>query len=126
MLIKGFYSIFLLTLFISCAGNSIVIPEKDLQTLSAKKIFELGAERYMNYEYNEAIYYYSNIIVLYPDDTESRAWAKYEIGYVKYQQKNYQEALEYFNKVLSIKSPTAAPQILANQMKMKIEKLQTK
>jgi outer membrane protein assembly factor BamD (BamD/ComL family) len=107
----------------ACGGNSSIRPVSELKTLPAKKIFEFGAERYTASDYNNAVYYYSNIIALYPEDIDYQAMATYEIGFIYFRQKRYQEALDQFNKVENIKTSSTAPLILANQMIRKIEAL---
>jgi hypothetical protein len=92
--------------------------------MPSQKLLELGAEKYSNILYKDAIYYYSNIITLFPDDNEqdneSRAWAVYEIGYINFVQNKYNVADSFFDEVLKMKSTTKAPQFLASQMKDKI------
>ncbi len=110
--------------FTACSGSGNVLPENTLKTLTPKKILELAAEKYGNDLYNDAAYYYSNIIVLFPEDNdannESRAWATYELGYIKYQQGDYIGAVDLFEQVIRIKTQVTAPQLLAAQMREKI------
>lgn len=116
--------------FINGCGMKNVIPENQLQTMPPKKILELGATEYDLNNYKEAIYYYSNIIKMFPENNdannEARAWARYEIGYIKYQDKKYKEALAFFDEVLKTKSQSNAPQILASEMKDKINSIKKK
>lgn len=116
----------LIGMFLAGCGLK-VLPENELKGLNAQKILDLGAEKYSQYEYEEAVYYYNSIARLFPQDSEEvndqKAWAKYEIAYIRYQQNRFDEALQQFNDVLKIKSKSTAPRILAAQM---IEKLKAR
>jgi tetratricopeptide (TPR) repeat protein len=115
---------FLAALFLAGCGMK-VMPESELKNLNAQKILDLGAEKYSQYEYDEAIYYYSSIEKIFPADNDEvndqRAWAKYEIAYIRYQQKQYDESLQLFAEVLKTKSRSTAPRILASEMITKIK-----
>lgn len=108
----------LLFAFAGCAMN--VLPEAELKKLNPQKILDLAAEKYSNYDYEEAVYYYSSIGKLFPQDSDDvndqKAWAIYEIGYVRYQQGRTDEALKYFSDTLKTKSRSNAPRILAAEM----------
>lgn len=122
------FLVFPLILFVvlmtACSEHTKIVPESELKKLPSQKLLELGAEKYSNMQYKDAIYYYSNLITIFKDDNdqdnESRAWATYEIGYIYYVQDNYNVAEPLFDEVLKMKSPTKAPQFLASEMKDKI------
>jgi tetratricopeptide (TPR) repeat protein len=112
-------------LLAGCAGHMNVLPEKDLMGYPVKKVMEFGAENYSYYNYNEALYYYSEVDRIFtndtPENTDSRAWANYEIGFINYIQGKYDDADKYFDKVLTFKLLNQGPLILANEMKDKIK-----
>ena len=115
---------FSLSFLAACSERTKIVPESELKKLPSQKLLELGAEKYSNMQYKDAIYYYSNVINLFHDDNdqdnESRAWATYEIGYIYFLQNNYNVADPFFDEVLRMKSPTKAPQFLASEMKDRI------
>jgi outer membrane protein assembly factor BamD (BamD/ComL family) len=124
MKIRNLFLFGLLVLMFSCGNKSGIIPDKELRNMTPKKILELGAEKYTNYEYADALAYYASIERIFPEDNdvnnEAKVWAKYEMGYIKYQEKKYKEALAFFEEVLKMKTPSVAPVTLANQMIDKI------
>lgn len=88
---------------IACGFSKTVIPDTELKNYSTKKLLELGAGRYVVYDYWRADYYYNKLIELYPtNESIARAWATYEIGYIYYKKKEKEKAIEYFTKVLQI------------------------
>jgi tetratricopeptide (TPR) repeat protein len=111
-------------MFLAGCASPPTVPEKELETYSAKKVMELGAQSYSYNFYDNAIYYYEEVDKIFTNNTEenidSRAWAIYEIGYIKFVEEKYDEADKYFDEVLSFKLANTAPQILANEMKEKI------
>ncbi len=100
----------------ACAKPAL-IPDEELKTYTTKKLLEVAAERYVNNDYESAIYYYNKLIELFPEDNESVSWANYEIGFIYFVKKKYSLAITYFDKVLQIETLTHAPQILAANMK---------
>lgn len=112
----GIFCLFILS---SCGSARIVIPESELKTYNSKKVLELGAEKYSNYDYDSAIYYYEMIDKLFPEDMDARSWATYEIGYIKFAQNRYSESLTYFDSVLQMKISAPAVQLLAAKMREK-------
>ncbi|MGA2141403.1 MAG: hypothetical protein ABSG94_03175 [Brevinematales bacterium] len=109
----------------ACGGVSNVLPEKDLSTYPVKKVMELGAQNYSYYAYDNAEYYYSEVIKIFTNDTpenmDQRAWATYEIGFIKFVESKYAQADKLFDEVLAMKVGAQAPLILAKQMKQKIK-----
>ncbi len=105
-----------------CTGQ--LVPEKELAAYQVKNVMELGSQNYSTYNYDAALYYYTEVGKIFTNDNDdsqdARAWAKYEIGYIKYMQEKYDEADKYFDEVLSLKLLNTAPQILAREMKDKI------
>src|SRR5271157_2026264 len=103
-------------IFTACGGMNVV-PEKDLADYPVKKIMELGAENYSSFKYEESVYYYSEVIRMFTNDTEenldARAWSKYEIGFIRYVQGRNKEAEGLFDEVLSYRLANKGPQILA-------------
>lgn len=112
-----------MTAFItSCGSMRNVIPVSDLRTMAVsnqinpQKMFELGSVRYASMEFEEALYYYTNIIAIYTNDLESQAWAYYETGYVYNEMGKKELAVRYMEMVAGINSRNKAPQILASQV----------
>ncbi len=112
-------------LVLAGCGSLNVVPEKDLLTYSPKKVMELGAQNYSNYNFDAALYYYNEVEKIFtndaPENVDARAWALYEIGFIMYVQGRYDEADKYFNQVLTFKLVNQAPLVLANEMKDKIK-----
>ena len=126
----AFIGLMLTLWLLGCTNTTAVLPEKETKTIGSKQLLELAAERYGNYQYPEALYYYNQIITNYTsdndEDNEARTWALYEIGYIYYIQNDYDIADSYFDKVLVQKTPTDAPRKLASKMKGKIQEKRKK
>ena len=114
-----------LGLILSSCGRRPVTRVNDLENLTSQRLLELGADRYVNYDYDGATYYYENLIELFPEDHINVAWARYELGYINYQRKRPQQAIEYFTRVLQTPvddmpgvtgSQASAPHRLASMM----------
>jgi len=96
---------------------SIYVPSTNiLKQLSPDRILDMGASAYGLSFTTRAIYFYTNVIALFPNDTKSVAWATYESGYIYYRRRQYKKALEYFSKVLEMKGNPIATEALAKVM----------
>ena len=111
------WSFIILSLLISCApGTMGLLKKDDLKGYTGRKIMEIAADSYGNYNYADARYYYQQILELFPDDPDLTAWAHYEIGYTYFQDQDFKNAATEFEKVMTISSKSPAPQLLAKKM----------
>jgi len=102
----------------SCSSQFNVKPDAELQKMSSRKILNLAAANYVNYQYDAAIHYYKKLVEFFPDDLENVAWAKYEIGFIYYKKGQYKKADKYFNEVSAQDSKLlVGAQILSSKMK---------
>lgn len=96
---------------------SIYVPSTNiLRQLPPDRILDMGASAYGISFFGRALYFYTNVIALFPKDIKSVAWATYETGFIYYRKYQYKKALEYFNKVLEMKSNPIATEALAKIM----------
>lgn len=109
-----------LLLFASCNGLKYVETPEALAALDASTLLEMGAEAYVDNNYDVAEYYYRQILELFPDSSDEVAWATYELGWLEYVDGKKKDALSYFNSVLLIESDSIAPQYLAAEMISKL------
>jgi len=119
------FSVLLTIAIVGCSSSGNLVKEEELGRMTPKKVMELGAERYSNYDYDAATYYYLAVTKIFTNDNEeyneARAWANYELGYIKYKQQKYDEALKQFDEVLKFRLVNNAPLVLATKMKEKLK-----
>lgn len=125
------FLLFFFAIFLSSCSKTATLPESTLKGYSPQKVLDLAGEQYSAYNYDNALYYYSMMEKLFTgqNDEEQLAlvWAQYETGFIYYQQGKYKEALPYFERVISMKSPSPAPAILATQMRDRtVQKISSK
>ena len=117
MMKKSWLFVTMFLFLTACGSQGVIKDESSLQKLTSKRVLELGAERYVDNDYNGAEKYYRYVLSHFTNEQEATAWANYEIGFIRYQEGKEKKALKYFAKVLKGESPNIAPQVLAAKVK---------
>jgi outer membrane protein assembly factor BamD (BamD/ComL family) len=119
-----------MALLVGCASTPAELP----QGLSVAEIFQRAQEAVDANDFAIAIRYYSLAQTTYPDDVTHGIWASYEIAFLNHKQGNDANALSLINAMLAtydgkwdtLPPETAAPRVLAENLKARLETLTTK
>lgn len=96
---------------------SITVPSSELLAkVSSKRVMDMAATAYSHNFLTKSLYFYTNVIALFPKDTVAVAWANYEAGYIHFHRKQYEKAVKYFDAVLELRGTPTTVQNLSKQM----------
>jgi outer membrane protein assembly factor BamD (BamD/ComL family) len=110
-----------------CASTPVALP----QGLSAGEVFQHAQDAVDRTDYALAIRYYATVKTSFPDDVTHVVWAAYEIAFLNHKLGKNVEALTLINELLdtykdswdTLPPATAAPHILAEKLKARLESL---
>ena len=122
--------IILLLVLAGCASTPATIPAG----LGAAEMFQRAQEAVDKSDFALGIRYYSLVKASFPDDVIHTVWASYEVAFLNHKMGKDAEALTLVTAMLdsysgtwdTLPADTAAPRILAENLKTKLEALTTK
>lgn len=91
-----------------------------LAQVTSKRVLDMAATAYSHHFLEKSLYFYTNVIALFPDDTIAIAWANYEAGFIYFNRRQYNTALDYFDDVLELRGAPTTVQNLSKQMAARI------
>jgi len=124
-----------LTLFAAAAlallAGCVTAPKEIPAGLSVSAIFQRAQEAVDTTDYALAVRYYSLVKDSYPEDVTHVVWASYEIAFLSHKMGKDAEALTLVNALLdayagkweTLPPDTAAPRLLAQNLKTHLESL---
>ena len=100
---------------------SLYVPSKDiLKQLPVDRVLDIAATAYAANFLTKSIYFYTNAIDIFANDTKTVAWANYEVGFIYFKKNQRKLALEYFDKVLQLNNAPTTVQNLARMMASRV------
>lgn len=100
---------------------SLIMPAKELLVqMPVDRVLDMGASAYGHGFYGRALYFYTNVIELFPKDHTAVAWAHYETAYIYNKRFQREKALEHLDVILGMPQAPATVQALAQTLAIRI------
>lgn len=100
---------------------SLYVPSTNiLIQLPPDRVLDMGAIAYANSFFQKSLYFYTNAVELFANDSRIVSSALYETAYIYYVKKQHKKALEILDKIIQIPGTPTAIQLLTKSLRNKI------